>query len=84
MGERLPPPLCRRHELLVSTDLVPSSLIIWLWRVGEDSGKIEFLTNFYWLLENNDSWYRMLSFKSEGKPSANQYALSMLLQVYRE
>ena len=41
--------------LLHLSNLVPSSLPTRLRHGRGDSGEIEFLTNFYWLLENNDS-----------------------------
>ena len=40
------------------SNLVPSGLPTRLRHGGEDAGEIEFSTNFYWLLENNNSWYR--------------------------
>ena len=46
----------------VTYNLVSSSVSTRLRRDGEDSGKIEILNSFYWLLENNNSWCRILSF----------------------
>ena len=77
-----------KHPLLYNSkpNLVPSNIPTHLRRGGEDSGEIEILTNFYWLLENNDSWYVIFQQRRgnprESKPFVNQYALSMLLQMY--
>ena len=92
--------LSRQHKMTRAipakkVNLVPSSFPIRMRRdqVEVWGSEIEFLTNFYWLLENIESLDRMFFQRREVKPTwdprestdklyANRYALLMLYCIY--